>query len=220
MTNTTKGHKQGNQDRISPAIILFILHLFYLSKHNCIDWVNCCYIHLCFHWPKYSFFLYPFHRLDVELWERNFKSSSLSVDMKYQKGQSRDNYIIVLFNSKYINVDGLTFFFLQYKPDINAVFWNIKCMCLRYKTGGRLGEPRIYPSFYQKPHTHKLYILWKCINIVYIWLCLLEWRYILSQIFFLVCPQVIHIIALSIYIVLKFEIKPYSLLPFKKKILY
>jgi len=29
----------------------------------------------------------------VELWEPNCKSSSLPVDRKYQKGQSRDNYI-------------------------------------------------------------------------------------------------------------------------------
>jgi hypothetical protein len=39
--------------------------------------------------------------LPVELWEPNFKSSSPPVDRKYQKGQSKDNYIISLFNSKY-----------------------------------------------------------------------------------------------------------------------
>jgi hypothetical protein len=39
--------------------------------------------------------------LPVELWESNCKSSSLPVDRKYQKGQSMDNYIILLFNSKY-----------------------------------------------------------------------------------------------------------------------
>jgi hypothetical protein len=39
--------------------------------------------------------------LPVELWDSNFKSSSLPVDRKYQKWQSRDNYIILLFNSKY-----------------------------------------------------------------------------------------------------------------------
>jgi len=35
--------------------------------------------------------------LPVELWE----PSSLPVDRKYQKGESRDDYIILLFNSKY-----------------------------------------------------------------------------------------------------------------------
>jgi endo-1,4-beta-D-glucanase Y len=40
----------------------------------------------------------PFHMLPVELWDSNFKSSSLPVDRKYQKWQSRDNYIILLFN--------------------------------------------------------------------------------------------------------------------------
>ena len=59
--------------------------------------------------------------LPVELiWEPNCKASSLPVDRKYQKGQSRDNYIILLFNSKYkgqwINV-----FFLQDIHNINAV---------------------------------------------------------------------------------------------------
>jgi hypothetical protein len=39
--------------------------------------------------------------LPAELWEPNYKSSSLPVDRKYQKGQSRDNYTILLFNSKY-----------------------------------------------------------------------------------------------------------------------
>jgi len=56
----------------------------------------------------------------VEFWEPNFKSSSLPVYRKYQKGQSRDNYIISLFNLKYkgqrINV-----IFLQDKHNINAM---------------------------------------------------------------------------------------------------
>ena len=39
--------------------------------------------------------------LPLDLWEPNCKSSSLPDDRKYQKGQSRDNYIILLFNSKY-----------------------------------------------------------------------------------------------------------------------
>jgi hypothetical protein len=39
--------------------------------------------------------------LSVELWEPNRKSSSLPVDRKYQKMQSRDNNIILLSNSKY-----------------------------------------------------------------------------------------------------------------------
>jgi hypothetical protein len=39
--------------------------------------------------------------LPVELRENNCKSSSPPVDRKYQKGQSRDDYIILLFNSKY-----------------------------------------------------------------------------------------------------------------------
>ena len=37
-------------------------------------------------------FWYPCHILHGELWGPNSKSSSLPVDRKYQKGQSRDNY--------------------------------------------------------------------------------------------------------------------------------
>jgi len=48
--------------------------------------------------------------LPVELWQPSCKSSSLPLDRKYQKGQSRDDFIILLFDLKYkrrrwINVD-------------------------------------------------------------------------------------------------------------------
>jgi hypothetical protein len=39
--------------------------------------------------------------LPVELWEPNCKSSSLPVDRKCQTAQSRDNYIVLLCDSKY-----------------------------------------------------------------------------------------------------------------------
>ena len=58
--------------------------------------------------------------LPVELWEPKCKNSSLPVHRKYQKGKSRDNYIILPSKSKYkrqwINV-----IFLQDKHTINAV---------------------------------------------------------------------------------------------------
>ena len=57
----------------------------------------------------------------VELWESNCKSSSLPVDRKYQKGQSMDNYIILLFNSKYKH-QWINVIFLQDKHNINTVF--------------------------------------------------------------------------------------------------
>jgi hypothetical protein len=59
--------------------------------------------------------------LPVELWESNCKSSSLPVDRKYQKGQSMDNYIILLFNSKYKH-QWINVIFLQDKHNINTVF--------------------------------------------------------------------------------------------------
>ena len=72
--------------------------------------------------------------LSVELWEPNYKFSSLPVDRKYQKGQSRHNDIILLVNSKYkrrfVNV-----IFLQDKHNINTESKNIKVMCMRLKTG-------------------------------------------------------------------------------------
>jgi hypothetical protein len=39
--------------------------------------------------------------LPVEPWEPSCKSNSFPADRKYQKGQPRVTYIIVLFNSKY-----------------------------------------------------------------------------------------------------------------------
>jgi hypothetical protein len=56
----------------------------------------------------------------VELWEHNCKASSLAVDRKYQKGQSRDNYITLLFNSKYKH-QWNNVIFLQDKHNINTV---------------------------------------------------------------------------------------------------
>jgi hypothetical protein len=66
--------------------------------------------------------------LPVDLWEPSCKSSSLPVDRKYQKGQSRVNFIILLIKSKYrrrwINVT-----FLQDKQNINEVTSSV----LKYK---------------------------------------------------------------------------------------
>jgi hypothetical protein len=62
--------------------------------------------------------------LPVELWEPSCKSSLLPVGRKYQKGQSRDNYIILLFNSKYKH-QSTNAIFLQDKHNINAMSENI-----------------------------------------------------------------------------------------------
>ena len=43
---------------------------------------------------------YPCHMLPIQLWETSCISRSLPVHTNYQKGQSRDNRIILLFNSK------------------------------------------------------------------------------------------------------------------------
>jgi hypothetical protein len=61
--------------------------------------------------------------LPVELWEHSGKSSSPPVDGKYQKGQSRDNYMI-LFKSKYKH-QWINMMFLQDKHNINAVYIEI-----------------------------------------------------------------------------------------------
>ena len=66
---------------IYPALILF-------EQSNCIDWIKfCCILSLI----KIQLFWYPCHMLPVELLETSCKSSSLPVDRKYQKGQSRDD---------------------------------------------------------------------------------------------------------------------------------
>ena len=70
-----------------PALVLF-------EQENCIDWIYFCYVLSLI--KKIALSDTP-----VELSEPNCISSSLPVDRKNQKGQSRDNYIILLFNSKY-----------------------------------------------------------------------------------------------------------------------
>ena len=63
--------------------------------------------------------------------------------------------IILLFNLKYqrrwINV-----IFLQDKHNINAVSKNIELICIQHKTGERLCEPDLYPSFWAS-YTQTLY---------------------------------------------------------------
>jgi hypothetical protein len=58
-----------------------------------------------------AFFWYPFHMLPVELCESTCKSSSFPADRKYQKGKSRDNYIIFKNLIQNINVNGFMWFF-------------------------------------------------------------------------------------------------------------
>ena len=95
-----------------PALVLF-------EQANGIAWINFCYI---LSLTEIYLFLIPLSHVTctVELWKPNCKSSSLPVDRKYQKRESRDNYTILLFNSKYkrqwINV-----IFMQDKHIINAV---------------------------------------------------------------------------------------------------
>ena len=49
--------------------------------------------------------------------------------------------------------------------NMSTVSYNARFMCIRRKTGERLDEPRLYPSF--KFHTHKHYISRHCTDIVY-----------------------------------------------------
>ena len=51
--------------------------------------------------------------LPVEHWKTSCKYSSLPVDRKYQKGQSRDNYTIVLY-LMHIKKDILAFYWLRF----------------------------------------------------------------------------------------------------------
>ena len=59
--------------------------------------------------------------LAVELSESSWKSSSFFVDNKYQKGLSRENYIILLLNSKYKR-RWIKEIYLQNKHDINVLY--------------------------------------------------------------------------------------------------
>ena len=81
--------------------------------------------------------------LPVEFWETACQSSSLTVVRQYQKGQSKDKYIILLFNSKYKR-GWINMILLQDKHNIYSVL------------GAKAGKHRICPVF--KPHSQKLYI--------------------------------------------------------------
>jgi len=90
----------------------FILHLFYLSwQIVSTGYFFIIYCHLLF-W-------HPCHIIPDELWEPSCKSNSLPVD-RISKGQSRDNYIILLFSSKHKRL-WIKVIFLQDKHNINAV---------------------------------------------------------------------------------------------------
>ena len=102
--------------------------------------------------------------LPAELWEHSCKSSSLPVDRKYQKGKSRDIYIISLFNSKY-KLRWINAIFPQNKHNINALSENTTCIWIWSKSGEMIGEPRLYPVF--KPPTHNLDMLKHCTKCVY-----------------------------------------------------
>jgi len=78
--------------------------------YESVNWVNIAFL----------VHMYPYYMLHVELWEPNGKSSSLPVDRKYQKGQSRDNYIILWFNAKYKR-KWMNVIFLHEKHNSNAV---------------------------------------------------------------------------------------------------
>ena len=68
-----------------PKLVLF-------DQANYIEWIHVCYI-LSLIGISVTCYL-------LRLWGL-WGSSSLPVDSKYQKGQSRDTYIILLFNSKF-----------------------------------------------------------------------------------------------------------------------
>ena len=97
-------------------INLFILHWVYLSRQ--IALTGYVFVIYC-HWLKYSLFWYHSHMLPVELCDHICVSSSFPVDWKYQKRQSRDNFINYSkskFLLRWINAT-----FLKGKYNSNAV---------------------------------------------------------------------------------------------------
>ena len=77
-----------------PAFVVF-------EQANCIDWI----IFSLYTFTDRKFSGTPVtYILPVEVWEPSCISSTLPVDRKYQKGQSRDIFIILLFNSIWIHV--------------------------------------------------------------------------------------------------------------------
>jgi hypothetical protein len=71
---------------------------------------------------------YPCHMLLIELLGPSCNSSSLPVDRKYQKRQSRDNYIILLGTDHLTCREGYGFFFVQKyffrtTRELEYIFW-------------------------------------------------------------------------------------------------
>ena len=81
----------GSPATVNTYIDIYPAALILFEQSNCIDWINlCCILSLI----KIQLFWYPCHMLLVEFWETSCRSSSLPVDRKYQKGQSRDDWRI------------------------------------------------------------------------------------------------------------------------------
>jgi hypothetical protein len=147
MCSNTSAHGNFSYLCSSHALIIELYSAFVLFEQaNVIDWVHVRYI-LSLSLTEYSLTWYSCHMLRVELWETSCKSSLPHVDRTYQKGKSRDDYILLLLNSKYKR-RWINMIVLQDKHNINTVSWNIKCMCYRHKTWERLCEPHLYLSFF------------------------------------------------------------------------
>jgi len=119
--------------------MVFILYLLYLS----IDFKG------FINYQNIAFMVSLSH---VTCLETSCNSCSLQVDRKYQQPQSRDNYIIVLFKSKYK------------RRWINMILYSINTIliqCLKYIIiSAKLAKCPMNLIFLLvfKPNTHELYI--------------------------------------------------------------
>ena len=76
-------------------------------------------------------FWYLCHMLPVEIWEHSWNPVDFLLTENIKRGQSRDNYAILLFNSKYQS-RWIDVIFLQ---DTTCVCLFIKFMCIQRKLG-------------------------------------------------------------------------------------
>ena len=99
-------------------------------------------------------FWYLYHMLPVKIWEPAWNPVHFLLTDIIKRGQSRDNFMILLFHSK-IYVDGLIWFLCR----INTLLiqsLNLMLMCIQCNTWN-CSDNRAFIKLF-KPHTHALSI--------------------------------------------------------------
>ena len=125
--------------------------LDHLMLYKVPDWNSMLFWYLCYLLP-------------VEIWEPGWNPVHFLLTDIIKRGQSRDNFMILLFHSN-ISVDGLIWFLCR----INTLLiqcLNLMLMCIQCNTWD-CSDNRAFIKLV-KPHAHVFYIQRHCTNSVII----------------------------------------------------